>query len=269
MSGVIIAAPGSGSGKTTITLGLLRALSRRGVPVRAAKSGPDYIDPMFHSAACGATCYNLDAWAMSEPRIKSIATGSDLLLIEGAMGLFDGAPPDGRGATADLARLLGLPVILVVDASHMAQSIAPLVNGFAHHDPDVQIAGVILNKVGSPRHEAMLRAALNTPVLGAIHRDASLETPSRHLGLVPAGERPDLDNFLNRAADVVLQSIDLEAIQALAQSLPGVSKNNATPAATKRLAVAKDAAFAFAYPHLMEDFRSQGFDIVHFSPLEG
>jgi len=203
-----VAAPASGSGKTTITLGLLRALSQDGVPVRGAKSGPDYIDPRFHAAACGAPCTNLDAWAMTPDRLKTLAAGSPLI-IEGAMGLFDGAPPDGKGAVADLARLFDLPVILVVDAARMAQSIAPLVAGFAHHDHKVRIAGVILNKVGSQRHEEMLRAALaniGVTVLGAVMRDAALAMPSRHLGLVQAGEHPDLTGFLDAGAEVRLFS---------------------------------------------------------------
>ena len=203
MPGLILAAPSSGSGKTTVTLGLLRALSRRGHPVRGAKSGPDYIDPRFHQAACGQPCPNLDAWAMTPGRIRALAGGDGLLLIEGAMGLFDGAPPHGRGATADLARILRLPVVLVVDAARMAQSVAPLVAGFARHDPQVTVAGVILNRVGSDRHEAMLRRALDLPVLGAIPRQDGLAHPSRHLGLVQAGELGDLDQRLDAAAEVL------------------------------------------------------------------
>jgi len=160
MPGLLIAAPSSGSGKTTVTLGILRALSRRGIAVRGAKSGPDYIDPRFHEAACGVACFNLDAWAMGAERLKALAGGAETLVVEGAMGLFDGAPPDGRGASADLARQLGLPVVLVVDAGRMAQSVAPLVAGFAGFDPKVRIGGVVLNRVGSPRHEGMLRRAL-------------------------------------------------------------------------------------------------------------
>ena len=183
----IIAAPSSGSGKTTITLGLLRALTKRDVHVRAAKSGPDYIDPKFHEAACKHPCLNLDAWAMTDTRIKSLSAGPVPLIIEGAMGLFDGAPPNGKGSTADLARILGMPVVLVIDAGKMAGSIAPLANGFIHHDPSVNVAGVILNNVGSPRHETILRRALSDiPVLGAIPRTATLTHPSRHLGLVQA-----------------------------------------------------------------------------------
>ncbi len=268
--GLILAAPGSGSGKTTLTLGLLRAFHRRAIAVRGAKSGPDYIDPRFHEAACHRPCPNLDAWAMTQDRIRALAAGDGLLLIEGAMGLFDGAPPDGRGATADLARQLGLPVVLVVDAAHMAQSVAALVAGFAGHDPQVRVAGVILNKVGSPRHEAMLRAALaplGLPVLGALHRTAGLDHPSRHLGLVQAGERADLDPWLDRVAEAVVAAIDLDALAALAAPLPapGAPQRLAPPG--QRIAVAADRAFAFAYPHILDDWRSHGAEILPFSPL--
>jgi cobyrinic acid a,c-diamide synthase len=278
MAGLILAAPASGSGKTTVTLGLLRALSRRGIAVRGAKSGPDYIDPRFHEAACGAPCLNLDAWAMTPARIAALARGPGLLLIEGAMGLFDGAPPDGKGATADLARLLGLPVILIVDASHMAQSIAPLVAGFAAHDPQVRIAGLILNRTGSARHEAMLRRALlpvGIPVLGALRRDPGLVHPARHLGLVQASERPDLDAFIDHASRLVADAVDLDALSALGPSFgskypgggasgPGGSAPK-PPAAT--IAIARDQAFAFAYPHLLDDWRRGGATLHFFSPL--
>ncbi len=268
--GLILAAPASGAGKTTLTLGLLRALSRRGMMVRGAKSGPDYIDPRFHEAACGAPCPNLDAWAMSPARLATLAAGPGLLLIEGAMGLFDGAPPSGRGATAELARSLRLPVVLVVDAAHMAHSIAPLVAGFAGHDPQVRIAGIILNKVGSPRHERMLRAALaplGLPVLGAMHRQAGLEHPSRHLGLVQAAEHPDLARYLERAADAVEAAIDLAALADLARPLPAPTAPRRLPPPGQRIAIAADAAFAFAYPHILADWRAGGARILPFSPL--
>lgn len=276
--GLIIAAPTSGSGKTTVTLGLLRAMSLRGMnfgPVRGAKSGPDYIDPRFHEAACGAPCFNLDAWAMSPARIKSLAAGDGLLLVEGAMGLFDGAPPDGKGATADLARILGLPVVLVVDAASMSQSIAPLVAGFAGHDPDVRIAGVILNRVGSPRHLAMLKAALQPlgiPVLGALFRDEALALPSRHLGLVQAGEHRALEAFLDTAAAKVAASVDLEALVALAEPLETASDGTAHKFTLRgrfkrRIAVARDQAFAFCYPHTLADWKAAGAEICFFSPL--
>ncbi len=271
--GLILAAPASGSGKTTVTLGLLRALSQRGVPVRGAKSGPDYIDPKFHEAACGAPCYNLDAWAMRLERIRSYAATKDLLVIEGAMGLFDGAPPDGRGATADLARILGLPVVLVVDAARMAQSVAPLVAGFVGHDPTVRVAGVILNRVGSPRHGAMLRAALaplGVPVLGAIPRDDALTLPSRHLGLVQAGEHGDLGAFLDGAAALVESHLDLDALQSLAGDFEGASAfnhNKTRNISTRAIAVARDQAFGFAYPHQLATWKHTGADLRFFSPL--
>jgi len=268
-TGLILAAPQSGSGKTTITLGLLRALSRAGHTVRGAKSGPDYIDPRFHEAACGAPCRNLDAWAMAPNRLCALASGDGLLLIEGAMGLFDGAPPMGRGATADLARLLNLPVVLVVDAGKMAQSIAPLVAGFARYDPAITIAGVILNNVGSERHAGMLRAALaplTIPVLGCVPRDPGLARPARHLGLVQAGEHPDLAAFLDRAADAMAAQIDLAALIALAAPLPAATAPRLPPPA-QRISIASDTAFAFAYPHLLSDWQAGGAQITPFSPL--
>lgn len=274
---VLIAAPSSGSGKTTLTLGLLRALSRRGDAVRGAKSGPDYIDPRFHEAACGQTCFNLDAWAMGPARLKSLAQGeaNSTLIIEGAMGLFDGAPSldptqDGKGASADLARLFDIPVILVVDASRMAQSIAPIVAGFIAHDPRVRIAGVILNKVGSLRHSDMLKRALaplGIPVLGAVPRSADINHPDRHLGLVQASERSDLDAFLNCVADSVAAHVDLDAVLNLARPISAIATRPATPPPAQTIAVAQDAAFAFVYPHLLADWRTQGAEISFFSPL--
>ena len=266
--GLVVSAPSSGAGKTTVTLGLLRALARRGEPVRGAKSGPDYIDPRFHEAATGRPCPNLDAWAMTAPRIRSLAAGPGTLVVEGAMGLFDGAPPDGRGSTADLARTLGLPVVLVVDAARMGQSVAPLVTGFARHDPAVRVAAVILNRVGSPRHEALLRRALASgpPVLGALPRGAALAHPSRHLGLVQAGERPDLDAFLDAVADAVERAVDLAALTALAAPLPRDARAASEPPA-QRIAVAHDAAFGFVYPHLLAEWRGAGAAVTPFSPL--
>lgn len=264
---LLIAAPSSGSGKTTVTLGLLRALSEDGITLRGAKSGPDYIDPRFHEAACGQPCLNLDAWAMTPDRIKSLAAGPPMI-IEGAMGLFDGAPPAGKGACADLARILNIPVVLVVDASRMAQSVAPIVQGFAAHDPSVQIGGVILNKVGSPRHAQMLRDALvptGIPVIGTLPRDTDLTHPSRHLGLVQAQERPDLEAFLTKAAATIRANLDLSLLSAL-QPLPTQTAPRVAPPA-QSIAIAQDAAFAFAYPHLLGDWHAAGATIQTFSPL--
>ncbi|MAN98862.1 cobyrinate a,c-diamide synthase [uncultured Roseovarius sp.] len=270
MRGLILAAPSSGAGKTTLTLALLRLLSREGLHVRGAKSGPDYIDPRFHEAACGAPCPNLDAWAMTPDRLSSLAAGDGLLIIEGAMGLFDGAPPDGRGAVADLARHLDLPVVLVVDAGRMAGSIAPLVAGFAGFDPMVRVSGIMLNNTGSDRHEAMLRRALaplGLPVLAALRRNPALAQPSRHLGLVQAAERPDLEQFLDTAADALAATLDRDALLSLAAPLPGpTSAPRLTPPA-QVIAVAQDCAFGFTYPHMLADWRAAGAELKPFSPL--
>jgi len=266
--GLILAAPASGSGKTTLTLGLLRALSRQGIPVRGAKSGPDYIDPAFHAAACGQPSLNLDAWAMPPERLRHLASGAGLLIIEGAMGLFDGAPPDGRGATADLARLLDLPVVLVVDAAKQSHSVAALVRGFRDHDPAVRVAGVILNRTGSPRHEAMLRQALaplGLPVLGCLPRDPALSLPERHLGLVQAGEHPALSAFLDHAADAVAAHIEIDALTRLAA--PFEARPAPRARKPRRIAVARDAAFSFLYPHLLRAWQETGAEVHFFSPL--
>ncbi len=270
-TGLIVAAPSSGAGKTTVTLALLRCLTRAGVTVRGAKSGPDYIDPRFHEAACDEPCVNLDAWAMAPERLRALAAGDGLLVIEGSMGLFDGAPPDGRGAVADLARGLRLPVVLVVDAGRMAGSVAPLVAGFARFDREVRVAGVILNNLGSPRHEAMLRRALapsGLPVLAALRRDRALSLPSRHLGLVQAGEREGLDAFIEAAAEALAETLDLEALLTLARPLPEADTAARLDPPAQVIAVARDKAFAFAYPHMLDDWRALGAEIRFFSPLK-
>lgn len=270
MAGFIIAAPASGSGKTTITLGLLRALRDKKLAVRGAKSGPDYIDPRFHEAACGRACMNLDAWAMTPARIAELAAGPELLIIEGAMGLFDGAPPDGKGAVADLARQLHLPVVLVVDAGRMAQSVAPVVTGFAAQDPEVHVAGVILNRVGSPRHATLLHnalAKLDIPVIGTVMRDAGLATPSRHLGLVQAQEHADLESFLDRAAAQISEEVDLDALLRLARPLPVARAQRPIPPFRRHVALAQDLAFGFIYPHLLQEWVQAGITISTFSPL--
>ncbi|WP_193186493.1 cobyrinate a,c-diamide synthase [Nisaea sediminum] len=278
--GLIVAAPASGSGKTTITLGLLRALKRRGVDVASAKTGPDYIDPAFHAAATGRPCPNLDSWAM-RPETLAAARPSDAALVvaEGVMGLFDGAnlgeehDPFGDGSTASIARRTGWPVLLVVDAARQAQSIAALVAGFANFDPEIRIAGVILNKVGSARHEEMLRRALlndGHPVLGAVRAEKAIERPSRHLGLVQAGEHPDLETFLEQAADKMDAELDIKAIIASARAGTATNGSAATPPLPplgQRIAIARDAAFAFAYPHILDGWRKAGAELFFFSPL--
>lgn len=258
-----------------MTLGLLRALRRRGVAVVSAKTGPDYIDPAFHAAATGQDCATLDPWCAdaAQLRARAGASAGGMLVVEGAMGLFDGAPapdtPLGHGSTADAAAALGLPVVLVVDAAKTAQTVAAMVAGLAGFRADVRIAGVILNRIGSPRHEAMLRAAVETvaPVLGAIPRSAILATPSRHLGLVQAQERGDLERFVEGAADIVSAHCDADALVALAEPVAtGAAPARLAPLG-QRIAVARDVAFGFAYPHMLADWRAAGAEIVPFSPL--
>ena len=275
--GLIIAAPASGSGKTVLTLALLRALRRAGIAVASFKVGPDYIDPAFHARASGRPCINLDSWAM---RIETLAGLTDdlsgqaaLVIGEGVMGLFDGAA-DGRGSTADLASLLDLPVILVVDARGMAASAAALVEGFTRHRDDVEVAGMIFNRVGSDAHAMLLRRACDDrfaqPVLGCVPNDPRLELPERHLGLVQAGELPDLDGFLDRAAALVEQHLDLTRLRRLARpfglGLYGPPAQPLRPLG-QRIAVARDVAFAFAYPAVLEGWRAAGVEVMFFSPL--
>jgi cobyrinic acid a,c-diamide synthase len=263
----LISAPASGSGKTTITLGLLRAFARQ-MPVHSAKSGPDYIDPAFHAAATGQDCVNLDAWAMQPDRIRALVADAPALIVEGAMGLFDGAPPDSRGSSADLAKILNLPVVLVIDAARMAGSVAALAQGFIRHDPAVTVAGVILNNTGSPRHQDMLRHALrDIPVFGCLPRHADLALPARHLGLVQAQERADLTSFLDQAADLVTQHLDLTALRMLDAPRPCAGASTPVPPPAQHIAIARDAAFAFAYPHLLRDWAAAGAQISFFSPL--
>lgn len=275
--GLIVSAPRSGAGKTTVTLGLLAALARRGLAVRAAKSGPDYIDPAFHAAATGAPACNLDSWAMPPALLDALvadaARAADVLVIEGAMGLFDGVPVPGRtGAAADLAARFDLPVVLVLDVSGQSQSAAAIVRGFAAHDPAVRIGGVILNRVGSERHRHLVVdsiARLGVPVVGAVARDNALELPERHLGLVQAGEHADLAQRLARLAEMAERQLDLDAILALAAP-PRVHEARPRPALTppgQCIALASDAAFSFVYAHVIDGWRRSGAEIVTFSPL--
>ncbi|MCX2724227.1 cobyrinate a,c-diamide synthase [Roseibium salinum] len=273
--GVLIAAPSSGAGKTTLTLALLRAFRNQGRNVASAKSGPDYIDPKFHEAASGMPCINLDAWAMPEKTLKTLAAmqaeGRDLLVVEGAMGLFDGAA-NGRGSAADLAVALGLPVVLVVDCAKQAQSVAALVHGFQSFRPDVKLAGLILNRVGSARHEKMLRSALEplgTRVLGALPRSADLTLPERHLGLVQAEEHVDLETFLETASSLCAHHVDLAGLSGAAGGLaPADGEHPALPDPLgQKIAIARDVAFAFAYPHLLDFWHRQGAELSFFSPL--
>ena len=285
MSGVVVAAPASGSGKTLITLGLLRHLVDSGRQVVSAKVGPDYIDPAFHAAASGRPCRNLDGWAMRDDtlhtQIAALAGDGDLIVCEGVMGLFDGAQvapeTNRRGASADIARLTGWPVVLVVDARAQAASAAAVVRGFATHEAGVDIAGVIYNRVGGASHadilrEAHSRALPGIPVLGCVPRGAELTLPSRHLGLVQALEHPDLEGFITGAALLLAQYVDIEALLALAAgSKPAPANPIPAPAPIaplgQHIALARDAAFAFAYDHVLAGWRAAGAQITPFSPL--
>ena len=277
--GLIIAAPHSGAGKTTVTLAILAALARRGVAVRAAKAGPDYIDPAFHAAAIGTASVNLDSWAMPQSLLDSLAAqtaaDADIFVVEGVMGLFDGAAgSSGRsGATADLAVHFGLPVVLVLDVSRQAQSAAAVVRGFVAHDPAVRIAGVILNRTASEKHRALVAdaiAALGIPVFGAVPREADLALPERHLGLVQAGEHADLHALIDRLATMAEQHLDLDAIMASATPLmikAPAEQKLAVPPPGQRIALAHDQAFSFVYPHLIAAWRKSGAEMLPFSPL--
>ncbi len=292
--GIMIAAPRSGSGKTTVTLGLLRALKRRGLIVHPFKCGPDYIDPAFHKAACGRASYNLDSWAMQPETVRALLTdaeGIGFAVAEAAMGLFDGVASKGgwgNGASADIAALTGFPVVLVLDISGQAQTAAAVAQGFAGFYPGVEIGGVILNRAASPRHERLARAGFDRSqlkVLGVIPRSDSIALPERHLGLVQAGETQGLEAHLNAMADLIERYVDLEKLLDLA--VPSKSAADFQKASEfralavqandrlggplsppgQRIALAEDAAFSFIYPHLIRFWRAAGAEILPFSPL--
>jgi cobyrinic acid a,c-diamide synthase len=276
--GIIVAAPSSGSGKTLLALGLLRALACQGTNVTSVKIGPDYIDPAFHSAATGRPCVNLDPWAMRADLrhhvVNSQCQAADLIVCEGVMGLFDGATAR-EGSTADIAAATGWPVILVVDARAQAASAAAVVRGFADLRRDVTIGGIIFNRVSSVRHSGVIGDAMahyvpEIPVLGYLPRDDGLSLPSRHLGLVQASEHDELEAFLDQAARLVAEHLDMEALTGMATpaSTPPPPEG-VTPIAPlgQRIAVAHDRAFAFSYAHILDGWRCAGAEIQLFSPL--
>ncbi|MFJ3215866.1 cobyrinate a,c-diamide synthase [Kitasatospora sp. NPDC086801] len=286
---LVIAAPSSGAGKTTVATGLIAALAARGLAVSPHKVGPDYIDPGYHALAAGRPGRNLDAFLCGPERIAPLflhgAAGADVAVVEGVMGLFDGA--SGRGelaSTAHVAKLLRAPVVLVVDGSSQSRSVAALVHGFASWDPEVRLAGVILNRVASDRHEHLLREALEegsgVPVLGALRRSTAVTTPSRHLGLIPAVERSA--EALRAVADMgelVATSVDLDALLELARTAPELTAEPWDPstevepveadpvAGAPRIAVAGGAAFSFSYAENAELLTAAGAEVVPFDPL--
>ncbi len=274
--GLVIAATQSSSGKTLVTLGLIRAFAKRGLAVGSFKVGPDYIDPAFHRAAGAVRCPNLDSWAMQLPTLAHLAEAAardvDLVIGEGVMGLFDGGP-EGRGSTADLASLFGLPVVLTVDAKGMGQSVAALAAGFAEFRDDVDVTGIICNRTGGTRHDQLLAEALDARLpglrLGALPLDPRLELPSRHLGLVQARER-DLEPLIEQASHLVEAHLDLDRLEALAAPMALAAfgpPGPILPPPGQRIALADDDAFAFVYAAVVEGWRRAGASIHPFSPL--
>ena len=279
MASLYIAAAHKSSGKTSVSVGLTAALVRRGLNVQTFKKGPDYIDPLWLTRAAGQPCYNLDFFTQSHEEIETTfnanSSGADISLIEGNKGLFDGVDVEGSDSNAAMATLLSTPVVLVIDTSGMTRGIAPLIRGYLDFDPDVDIRGVILNKVGGARHEAKLRGALerytDAEVLGAIGRDAALEIPERHLGLVPANEAGAADVVIKRLADAITAGTDLDRIIDIAGAgkrpakVPGFQSQH--PAPDIRIAIARDAAFGFYYQDDLEAFARAGAELIPFDTL--
>jgi cobyrinic acid a,c-diamide synthase len=277
---VVIAGTSSGAGKTSVTCGVIGALRRRGLKVQGFKVGPDYIDPSYHALASGRPGRNLDAFLSGPELIAPLARhgagGADLAVVEGVMGLFDGA--SGRGelaSTGHVAKLLRAPVVLVVDAASMARSVAAVVHGYRTFDPAIDVAGVVFNKVGSDHHEELLRDAvesLGLPVLGALRRDERVEAPERHLGLIPAGEREGRTRAtLAALADAAERHVDLDGIAALARRAPALEGPawrpecpESTPA---RIAIARGPAFSFHYRENLELLEAAGAELAPFDPL--
>ncbi len=273
---VVIAAPSSGSGKTTVTTGILAALRSRGTAVAPFKVGPDFIDPTYHSLAAGRPGRNLDAFLcgpeLMAPLLAYGSAGAQVAVIEGVMGLYDGKGGTDEASTAHVARLLGAPVVLVVDARSMSRSIAALVHGFASYDPSLVIAGLIINQVGSDTHEQMLRESLSSlgiPVLGALPRRDDLAAPSRHLGLVPAAERAaeSVRQIIGWAA-LIRDAIDLDALLRIAAEAPSIAIEpwsplpDRAPSTGARVGVLTGGAFGFVYPEHLELLRAAGAEVV-------
>jgi cobyrinic acid a,c-diamide synthase len=279
MAHLLISAAHKSSGKTSISVGIAAALAARGVTVQPFKKGPDYIDPLWLGRAAGRTCRNLDFHTMDEPEILEHfcrhAADADFSLIEGNKGLYDGVDVAGTDNNAALARLLRSPVVLVIDARGMTRGVAPLIRGYRDFDPAVSIRGVILNKVGGPRHEGKLRAAIerytDVPVLGAVRRNPAIEIRERHLGLVPANEESGAEAKIGLLAETVAEQVDLDRLIAVAAPrLPSavpVAPCTAPPPADLHIAVARDAAFGFYYPDDIEAFAASGAELVPFDTL--
>ncbi|SEO49395.1 hydrogenobyrinic acid a,c-diamide synthase (glutamine-hydrolysing) /cobyrinate a,c-diamide synthase [Salinihabitans flavidus] len=274
--GLLISAPSSGTGKTTVMLGLLRALAEDGLTVQPFKSGPDYIDPAFHRAAAGRASFNLDTWAMPAPLLAGIAgqaRGADITVAEGSMGLYDGVATrgeEGFGSSAETALRLDWPVVLVLDVGGQAQSAAATALGFRLYNPDLPFAGVILNRCASPRHERLARLGMDRAgieVLGVLPRRGDLTLPERHLGLIQAVEHPDLEAAIAGYASFLRAHVDLDRIRAAAAPATAFAPGALPSPPAQRIALAQDAAFSFTYPHILHGWRQAGAEILPFSPL--
>jgi len=277
--GLILAAPSSGSGKTLVTAGLARHLRTRGLQVATAKAGPDFIDPTFHLAATGRNCPNIDVWAMRPSTVAALVAqlqaGAGIVLCEGVMGLFDGTGADGEtGSTAELARLTGWPIVLIVDARGQGASVAALLRGFAAHQHQLDFAGVIFNRVSSGRHAALLESAVARHLprfacLGALPFDPALVLPSRHLGLVPAGEAGESELAIERCAERIGAAVDVDRIVASARGSAMATDGESPPIRPlgQHTAIARDRAFCFAYSAVLDGWRRQGAELSFFSPL--
>ncbi|MEZ5784938.1 MAG: cobyrinate a,c-diamide synthase [Xanthobacteraceae bacterium] len=281
MSRLFISAARKSSGKTTVSLGLCAALRGRGHAVQPFKKGPDFIDPLWLTAAAGKPCRNLDRHLMSEQEILSLygehAHSADICVIEGNKGLFDGLSNDGHDSSAALARLLAAPVVLVIDAEGITRGIAPLVIGYRAFERDVGIAGVILNKVANSRHETKLRSAIESytdlPVLGAIHRSPDIQISERHLGLIPANEASESQAQIATIAAAIDAQVDIDRLIAIARAAPAARVMprpipSSVPGPRLRVGVAQDAAFGFYYHDDLESLSAHGFDPIFFDTLK-
>lgn len=272
---IMLAGTNSGVGKTTIVTGLLAYLAHKGLKVQPFKVGPDYIDPGFHAKAAGRPSFNLDTWMTSAEKLPSsfahLSKTADISIIEGVMGLYDGGA-NGISSSADIAKRLHAPVILILDCRSVGYSIAATALGFREYDPKVQIKGVILNRLGSDRHEAMIRSVMDKihmPVLGAFHRDESLKTPERHLGLTPVGET-ETDHLIQHMAEAAGKWLDIPAILKIAGEAPDleIAEGESRPhEKCVRVGIARDEAFSFYYPDSLSWLEQEGAELVPFSPL--
>ena len=279
---LVIAGTGSGVGKTTYTIGIMAALQQKGYTVQGFKCGPDYIDPSYHTAVTGRVSRNMDSWMLNHQTVREIVAraseGADISIIEGVMGFFDGKSPlENTGSTADISMITESPVLLIVNCASMARSAAAIVKGFQMLASGPNIVGVIANQVGSVGHFEIVKAAIeqecNVPVLGYMKKEQDIDIPSRHLGLIPAIERGELNPFFDKLAHLISETIDIDRLYELAETTEIVNESSALFAQREdqgvTIAVAKDAAFNFYYQENLELLEAYGAKLTYFSPLQG